>query len=79
MRSSRLFEDILRCVEAHPGSELDELAAAMHYSKYHLHHLFSDTAGISGRIHSPAQADEGCEAIDGHRRIHSGYCALLRL
>ena len=47
MRSSRLFEDILRCVEAHPGSELDELAAAMHYSKYHLHHLFSDTAGIS--------------------------------
>ena len=47
MRSSRLFEDILRCVEAHPGSGLDDLAAAMHYSKYHLHHLFSDTAGIS--------------------------------
>ena len=47
MRSSRLLEDILRCIEVYPGSGLDDLAAAMHYSKYHLHHLFSDTAGIS--------------------------------
>ena len=47
MRSSRLLEDILRCIEVYPGSGLDDLAAAMHYSKYHLHHLFSDAAGIS--------------------------------
>lgn len=50
-------------IEAHLSDEkldLDTVAAAVHYSKYHLHRIFADTVGLT--IHDYAQRRQLTEA-----------------
>ena len=56
------IEAVIDYIESHLDGklELETIAAAMHYSKYHLHRLFTETAGMT--IHDYVQRRQLTEA-----------------
>ena len=53
--------------------DLDMISGAVHYSKYHLHRVFSDT------LHSAQAADRGGQAACFFRQTYCADCIFIRL
>ena len=56
------IERVIEYIESHLDGklDLDRVAEASHYSKYHLHRMFSDTVGMT--IHDYVQRRQLTEA-----------------
>ncbi len=61
-QTARIVSQAIRYIEDHLDNklELDRVAAALHYSKFHLHRMFTKTVGLT--IHEYAQRRQLTEA-----------------
>lgn len=81
-RAVRGIQTVIRYIESRLGGrlELETVAEAVHYSKYHLHRMFTETVGMT--LHDYVQRrrlTEAAKLLAFSRRAHQPDRSAVRI